>query len=309
MLAGVAAGTLNAGANLEPFLDAVKESGSDGIRALAQLDRLAPEHGGPIDLSSYLPIIEGCQEREMVLCGGLGGRAEGESTYDDWREYARVAQELARVAPDFPAFALFEGPNEPLHYKTDPDPSPERYMRLHVPMYEAVKAAAPGLIVMNGGIGGMKADWFPPGIPKANAATWWRECYRLGIKPYVDAVNVHGYSQTGTLRDSIHEQSRGAWLSREIYRVDRSLLQVWSEFGWQTSGERNPISEEEQAQRLTSGMRWLEQKPWIVAAFWFNWQDQASANWQNTGDWMGLLRGDGSPKPSYFAFRDYLASR
>lgn len=309
---GIAPGVLNSGKGLDAELDLVVESGADGIRALAQWPDLEPTVGGKLDLSGYMKIVEGCEKRGLGLSSGLSGR-DGR-TFDAGPEYARTASNLAINLEGRAKF--FEFPNEPDHFKCDSNPTPARYMELHLRAYDACKTAAPRLLYGNGGLGGMQADgkWVATPITgnKLTAADFWKGCYDHGLKGHVDVAMFHPYSQPGTFSESVLAMSGGAYLlklSRKISvdRGDKLLPWVLTEFGWQTAGFRNPISERDQAARLADAYTWIARRPWIIAAFWFNLQDKEDADPTNTGSWMGLFHKDGTPKDSAAVFKALAA--
>ena len=301
---GIASGALTGGNDTPAYLDALQAAGSKGLRAQANWDRLEPSLGGALDFSAYDRIVDWAIERDMVVCAGLSSRDD--RTFDYPREYAATAAKLAQHLEG--RIAYMELGNEIDHLRCDLNPSPARYLELHLRSYEAIKAVAPSVRVGNGGIGGAKADWQLPGHTKTSAAEWLIECFRLGLLDALDVAMVHCYPGTGTIRDSIMEQKRDGWFIRQEHRaaVDygkKDLPFVYSEIGWHT-GEPNPITEAEQASRLTDAVAYGESKPWVEAMFWFTYSDSVPdpADPNNTGDTTGLVRVDGSHKPSYTAF-------
>lgn len=306
---GVAPGVLNAGKDLDRRLDNIAALGSDGVRALCQIDRIQPTPGGPIDFTPYMPIVDGCTKRGLTLSAGLGGRYG--HAFDDPAGYAVTAAALARQIEG--RCAWFETVNEPEHFVADANPTPARFVELHKRAYDSIKTSTPSVKVGNGGLGGMQADGTWPGAPaKPTCADFWAECYKLGIKGHLDVAMHHPYSQPGTFEESVAAGRGGASLLKQCRAIsvangDKTLPWVLTEFGWQTGGVRNPISQADQAARLADAYRWISRRSWIAGAFWFDDQDQPSADPNNTGDWMGLYDGAGHEKQSAAVFRALAA--
>ena len=81
-----------------------------------------------------------------------------------------------------------------------------------------------------------------------------------------------------------------------------SAKQIWlTEYGAATSGTGGTtVTEDFQAQNVTDAYSVARATPWIGPVFWFTFQDKAAS----TGyvGYMGLLRSDGSAKPSWTAY-------
>jgi hypothetical protein len=76
-----------------------------------------------------------------------------------------------------------------------------------------------------------------------------------------------------------------------------------TEFGGPTKGPAKVLSESEQANLLTAGFDRASQEPWIAEMSWFTFDDKGgNPHSDPTGGWMGLIRTDGSHKPSFGAY-------
>jgi hypothetical protein len=81
---------------------------------------------------------------------------------------------------------------------------------------------------------------------------------------------------------------------------------IWfTEFGWTTAstGDRPGVDETTQAQYLLQAFQLIRRDyPYVTNAFWFTMRDRDdSSPYENE---FGMLRVDGSAKPSYAAFAE-----
>jgi exo-beta-1,3-glucanase (GH17 family) len=111
------------------------------------------------------------------------------------------------------------------------------------------------------------------------------------------------------------------WTFRHIDAVRTLMLNrddrkpIWAtEFGWSShpnDGTEQPwelgVSEREQGQLAVQTLRLLgSDYPYVRKAFWYNERNKQSGNVHQ--DNFGVLDSRGSPKPIYYALRDYLGS-
>ncbi len=187
-------------------------------------------------------------------------------------------------------------------------PSPAAYTQLLQDTYPAVKSADPSATVVLGGLTGN--DWeFLEGV------------YRAGGKGFFDAVGVHTDTACDIL--SPYDFVRGAgnrmiadsFLAyREVHAVmlaNGDNKPIWmTEASWRTTdatcaegafaGQKAAgVSEEQQATYLRQAYHCLAQAPYVQVALWFPLQDEGAAT-------SGLLRSNGSRKPSFAAMQSYV---
>jgi hypothetical protein len=186
-------------------------------------------------------------------------------------------------------------------------PDPVAYTQLLKAVYPAIKAANPNATVVLGGLTGNDYE-FLEGV------------YRAGGKGYFDAVGVH--TDTACNKLSPYEFLRGAgnrlipdsFLAyREVHAVmlaNGDEKPIWmTEFSWRTTTNEcdegawagktaEGVSEEQQATYLRQALHCMAQDPYVQVAMWFPLQDEGSV-------FSGLLRADGSRKPSFAAMRNY----
>ncbi len=181
-------------------------------------------------------------------------------------------------------------------------PNPRDYLRLLKISTPVIKAADPSAQVIFGGL-------FPFPRPQygVKALKFLNKFFRYkGAQKSFDALSLHPYSYwpkllVPTLRlfrknlDAHHAGKKPIWIT---------------ELGWATSGHDWAISpfratEPQQAQYLTQSFNKLIKARGelrLQRIFWHCWQDHpdTDSNWFLE---MGLLRANGSPKPSYSAYQ------
>lgn len=201
-----------------------------------------------------------------------------------------------------------------------PVPDAYGYAQLLKLVYPAIHAARPKAVVLIGGLGGtqdvfgvqMASDEFLQGI------------YAAGGKNYFDGVAFHPYSQpvlpcaanSAVCEPNLHYVSRvkdpygmtNGWTrmlnARQIMvGAGDAEKQIWiTEFGAPTAA----VTDDEQAEILTAGVTRASQHDFTRVFCWFTYKDDNN-DAGVAGDSMGLIRADGSLKPSYDTYKALLA--
>jgi hypothetical protein len=191
-------------------------------------------------------------------------------------------------------------------------PDPDRYVALLKPAYAAIKAAAPGTLVI---LGPLTANNYP----------FLEQLYAAGAGGSFDAVADH--TDTGCLlaapydyfRDPNGRVSLWSFLGyRTVHEVmaahgDGGKPIYLTEFGWNTSQTEcdrgiwagtklSGVSEAQQAEFIYQTWHCLSETPYVQGAFWFDYQDTTLQDTHNGR--YGLLRYDGSHKPAFAALAD-----
>jgi hypothetical protein len=215
---------------------------------------------------------------------------------------ATVAQRFgSRVA----AYEIWNEEDEPRWWVGAPDPG--GYVQLLKATYPAVKAAEPKATVLLGGLTG-------------NDYPYLEGVYAAGGKDYFDAVGVHTDTSCDIL--SPYEYLRGtdnrmipdSFLAyREVHAVMEANgddKPIWmTELSWRTTnavcsegmwaGQKpEGVSEDTQATFLRQAYHCLEQDHYVQVALWFPLADEHGAT-------SGLVRANGTHKPSFEAMREY----
>jgi hypothetical protein len=215
---------------------------------------------------------------------------------------ANLAQRLgSRVA----AYEIWNEEDESRWWPGSPDAA--AYVRLLRAAYPAVKRAEPKATVVMGGLTG-------------NDYPFLESVYAAGGRGYFDAVGVH--TDTACNKLSPYEFIRGtdnrllvdSFLAyREVHQTmiaNGDEKPIWmTETSWRTTTApcsegawkgvtAEGVSESEQATFLREAYHCMKEDPYVTVALWFPLQDEH-------GVLSGLMRSNGSFKPSFAAMRDY----
>ena len=204
-------------------------------------------------------------------------------------DYARaVAFLVRRYGSRVEAWEIWNEPNQRAFFATDRPAT--AYAGLLGAAYARVKRADPRAVVLGGAIA--EAD------ERFAAAL-----YAAGAR--FDALSVHPY--VGDRGGDAVTDLLGA--VRAVMRRHGDHRPMWlTELGWSTSTRRDGpgwargVDEATQARRLTDVFARLRARSDVRAAVWYSLTD-AGDDPAEPADNYGLLRADGSPKPSLTAFR------
>lgn len=193
--------------------------------------------------------------------------------------------------------------NEPnLRINWGGPPNPADYLRLLKVSKPAIRGVDPNATIVFGGL-------FPYPRPEfgMKGLKFLNKFFRgKGAKKSFNALSLHPYWFTP---GPVVPQVR---LFRKVLNAHRSAKKaIWiTELGWTTGGHDWAIApfkatEPQQAQYLTQSFNALIKARGqlrLQRLFWHDWQDHPDPDtaWLND---MGLLRANGSKKPSYFAYQ------
>jgi len=213
--------------------------------------------------------------------------------------YAPGARDAAGKA--LPSVRIVEAWNEPnLNYGLIPDGTSraDAYAGLAKAAYAATRSARPKVTLLIGAGGPASST----GSDQVGARLWVRQLAQRRVRG--DGYSQHMYPKAGPLTTAPVIPGWGpglGTLAKEIDGIQKGMP-IWiTEAGWTTAAtpyrKNAHVSERTQAAYL----RQLAQVPLvrngrIRAIVWFNLQD--NPNWP-----AGLLRSNGSKKPSWAAFR------
>jgi hypothetical protein len=175
--------------------------------------------------------------------------------------------------------------------------------------YVSIKHKDPGATVVAGGIAPCNST---NGII---ATQWLRDLYADGAGGYFNAVGDHPYTFSlggGTAAVStvwnVDPTSPVILRSIMVAHGDRAK-KIWgTEFGAPSVDPALPsLNEAVQANMIVQAYRLWKTYSWVGPLLTYTLQDPASPDPANYGDWFGLLRSDGSPKPAFGSFENAVA--
>jgi hypothetical protein len=194
------------------------------------------------------------------------------------------------------SWQIWNEPNIPNWWRSGP--SPRGYTRMLRVAYRAIKRVDRRAEVVAAGLPNSKL-----GVPFLRFLSGM---YRAGAKRWFDTLAIHPYARR------IRGLLRLAQLARQRMNRHGDRARLWvTELGWSTGGDASVfrVSEQGQAARISAALRGLiaRRRSLRLRGFVvFRWKDAVAPPGLGKGDpWplhAGLLRVDGSPKPSYDAF-------
>jgi hypothetical protein len=316
------------GSTQDAILDQVRNAGTQWLRIDMNWNYVEPNpgqwHWGDSNGKGYDHLIFGARARGLHIAltldypvpgwaNGWHGNYVPPSNVSDYGTYAFAA--AARYTPwGVTSYEIWNEPNNSLFFR---NPDPAKYTGMLKSAYLYIKAISRGNTVISGAL-----------APEANSGGDYNQpdflnaIYDKGARGFFDAVGDNPY----TFPTLANDRSRGVkwggfyWLIWNGSWSIRSIMnnhgdggkQVWAmEYGasvggmpcgstcWPDSWE----TEDEQATQISCGLLTFSQQPWAGPMFIFDWQDNTSLSASQGA--MGLLRGDGSARPSYFTFADW----
>jgi hypothetical protein len=315
-----AAGAAEPGVNLSnpnsPQVGQVPALGTHWVRMFLSW-RTAQPHPGAVDpalLSGWEQIFRSLPADTKVILDVFGspqwetGSSDEHAPPANANDYARFVATLAgRFGSEVAAYEIWNEEDESRWWSGAPDPG--AYAALLRATYPAIKAADAKATVVLGGLTG-------------NDYPFLENVYAAGAKGYFDAVGVHTDTACDVL--SPYEFLRGpdnrmipdSFLAyrevRETMLANGDDKPIWmTELSWRTTsatcsegawaGQKpEGVSEETQARYLSEAYHCMEQDPYVQVALWFPLGDEGGLT-------NGLLRANGSRKPSFNAMRDYVS--
>jgi hypothetical protein len=207
-------------------------------------------------------------------------------------------------------------------------PNPCAYAKLMTMVTAAVHRAQPGSTVLVGGIGGthdvtgerMAADRFLYALylyrAKFDGVSY--HPYSTPDLPCAPSKPICTWDDNSSIKDPYG--TRNGWdrmLNARRVMVafgDANKKMYITEFGGPTLGllkstSTRTLTDTQQANLLTAGFQRASQYSWIAEMCWFTFSDKGGDPQADPGGgWMGLIRGDGTHKPSFAAYQRLASS-
>jgi len=138
--------------------------------------------------------------------------------------------------------------------------------------------------------------------------------YNNGGQPYMDAVSVHPYCANLSPLPPAQTSGNGKafWKTQDarnimVQKGDASKPMWITEMGWNSAGAGttgSTVTEAVQAKYLTDALNYARTNwNWLEAFIVYQWQDGGSIDGGRS--YFGLLREDGTPKPSFNAVKAF----
>jgi Cellulase (glycosyl hydrolase family 5)/Bacterial Ig domain len=297
-----------------PHIGDLRALGTHWVRVFATWPDLEPAPGyyAPNWLAAYEKLFRELPSGTKVIVDVVDtpqwetGSSDPHTPPANPADYAAFVGGLAqRFGSRVTAYELWNEEDSPTWWVGAPNPA--AYTALLQATYPVLKAAEPNATVVLGGLTG-------------NDYPFLEQLYQDGAKGYFDAVGVH--TDTACNIDSPYTFLRGAgerlipdsFLAyREVHAVmlaNGDDKPIWmTELSWRTTSatceegawagqKAQGVTEEQQATYLQQAYHCLAQDPYVQVAIWFPLQDEGP-------DTAGLLRANGSRKPSFAAMARY----
>jgi hypothetical protein len=187
-----------------------------------------------------------------------------------------------------------------------PVPDPVRYCALLKAAFVAIHKTDQRATIMTGGLAQART-----GAVSIRAVDFLQRIYAAGAKGYFNAIADHPYISPEMPADD----SRNGW--QTMFATSPSLRSVMSdhgdskpiwitEFGAPTSGDDvTVISEARQAVMISQAFKFSRSYSWAGPLFVYNLRDfHRYGQSTDPGSYYGLLRYDGSAKPSFAAYQN-----
>ncbi len=238
---------------------------------------------------------------------------------EEFGEFARVVVERY-AQKGVHTYEIWNEPNMRLFWK--PGADPKYYVRLLKASYTKMHVADPKVTVIAGALAvvSTKTGSFSP-------REFLEKIYEYGGGPYFDAISFHPYTFPLTPSDykdtNAWSQIAGTdWSLRSIMAKNGdSDKKIWlTEFGAPTGGPGtvadvsggkyiwntpDHVTEKYQAEIFESAIKEVKKTTWNGPLFLYSYKDLGTS--QNTKEnHFGILRYDGTKKPSYYVIKNLL---
>ena len=304
--------------DLNTKLDAIKQTGSSWVRYDVSWDTVQAAGSSSYNWSSYERIVQALTEHHMqaiMVIDFTPSWARSKNCSDskfcppaNASDYGRFAAAAASRYSDKGQrdWEIWNEPN--ISYRFHNGVNPKVYTDMLRAAYSAIKAVDPAATVITGGTAPASsngADLTPSDFLKA--------IYADGAAGSFDAVAAHPYTYPNSPADNMPQNAWGQLQTMHATMASHGDggKQIWAtEFGAPTNGPDqvgDHVTEAAQAQILTDAMSIWHSYSWTGPFMWYDYQDSGTST-QNSENFYGLVRADGSHKPSYDVWVNDIAS-
>jgi hypothetical protein len=208
------------------------------------------------------------------------------------------------------AWEIWNEPNVGQFWGQAPDPN--AYTALLQAAFKAIHEADPKAIVVTGGLAQPRNS-----ATTITALDFLQAMFKSGAHGYFDAVGNHPYSSPRKPSDPGSNWQKMFGTSPSFVSIMSANgdadKRIWlTEYGAPTSGvssysQKIVISEDEQARMVDDAYKLVMRSSWAGPLFWYEYQDLCLPDATKSAEcYYGLVRHDGTAKPSYTAYGSAL---
>jgi len=251
-----------------------------------EMVRLQFDSSSVANLRTLVPVVvdNGIQVLGLLFRTDLA--PDNEDAWGDW---------VYSVVNEFKQYIkVWEIWNEPNLDKYFSGKDPVKYTNFLKRAYTEAKRADPTCFILGGSIV----------FTHNTALNFLRAVYDNGGRDYMDALSYHPYCDPYAPTDTSSTPNPYIYLTRvrdvmvDYGEQDKT---IWiTEVGW-SANEDGQVGDEKQAQYLTEALEIARDWGWVETIIIYNWKDSATEG----SSTKGLLRGDLSPKPSFYAVQSF----
>ena len=256
------------------FVPGMKECGIEYIRLEFNRDSIA-------NLRNLVPLVI---DNGFKVLGLLIRKDYAPDNVDAWGEW------VFSVVNEFKQYVtLWECWNEPNLNKFFTGADPVKYTNFLKKCYTEAKRADPTCLVLGGAVA----------FTHNTALNFLRTMYQNGAKDYMDGVAWHPYCSPFHPEDTTSTPNPYFYVPRvkDVMEQYGDPNKIWiTELGWDS---HNGITEDQQAEYIVRALELAYQWGWVELYIIYKWRDSPNIP-------KGLLRSDGTRKPSYDAVKDFI---
>ncbi|MBU1086549.1 MAG: beta-galactosidase [Candidatus Omnitrophica bacterium] len=258
---------------------------------------------GVFNFERYDYIVKVCQEQDIEILAVLGfsapwtGRQWNDAPADEtvFLNYVKVVVE--RYKNSIKYWEFWNEPDTSLYW--NPQDSMKTYTQMLKKVYKTIKEIDPSAVIVLGGLA--NNQYFSlKSVLKNDGADYFDI---VNIHPYVSPNNGEGIKQISILINNIDKELAKRNLNKKIWITEIACPGIAQSNAskWWLGESQN---EQEQAQFLNEVYALINTHKNVEKIFWSMFRD--TDHFKDGIDYFGLLAGDYTPKPAYFAYKQII---
>ncbi|MFP2959403.1 M10 family metallopeptidase C-terminal domain-containing protein [Myxococcus sp. 1LA] len=270
---------------------------------------IQPTAGGAYTWAGPDKLVAKAEQHGIQVLGLLNGKpgyiASGFTVPQDRVAFSNFA--AAAVSRYKGRIRHWEVMNEPNMNHSFVRIAPANYAELLKVTSPKMREAEPSIVIISAGLASVPStgNGFHGAVDFVNAM------YQHGARSHFDALGFHPYTYplmpSNTAAWNGWKIMKGGVRQAMVNNGDASKLIYITEFGAPTAGGSNAMTEAQQAQVLQEAHDLAKTYAWAGPILWYSYIDRG-ANPNNTEDWFGLLRPNGTRKPAANVFQTLAAA-